>query len=223
MDPFKACQGLARAAVDAGASLFERSPVRSVHQRRDGIEVVSSQGRIRAQQLIVATGYATPQFRPLTARFRLLNTYVVATRPLTSRARRRLGLGNLMLWSTGRPYHYCRWTPDHRLILGGGDRPMVKGRKRREALQRESGALQSYFENLFGGVQLDRDYTWEGLFAMTPDGLPYIGPHRRYPKHLFALGYGGNGMTFGFLAGSLLLDWYRGKHTADHKLFAFGR
>jgi hypothetical protein len=32
------------------------------------------------------------------------------------------------------------------------------------------------------------------------DGLPYIGTHRRYPRHLCALGYGGNGMTFGFLA-----------------------
>ena len=33
---------------------------------------------------------------------------------------------------------------------------------------------------------------------MTADSLPYIGPHRRYPRHWFALGYGGNGMTFGF-------------------------
>ena len=33
------------------------------------------------------------------------------------------------------------------------------------------------------------EYAWEGLFATTPDGLPYIGPHRRYPRQLFALGY----------------------------------
>jgi hypothetical protein len=33
-----------------------------------------------------------------------------------------------------------------------------------------------------------------GLFAMTPDSLPYIGPPRYYPGHWFALGYGGNGM-----------------------------
>jgi glycine/D-amino acid oxidase-like deaminating enzyme len=223
MDPYKACQGLARAAVTSGASIFERSPVRSVRQGRDGVEVASIHGTIHARQIIVATGYATPEFRPLAARFRMLNTYVIATRPLTRRARKAVGLGNLMLWSTGRPYHYCRWTPDHRLILGGGDRPQVNGPKRRAALRKESAALQSYFERLFGDVSFERDYSWEGLFAMTPDGLPYIGPHRRYPRHLFALGYGGNGMTFGFLAGSLLLDWYRGKRTADHDLFAFGR
>ena len=67
------------------------------------------------------------------------------------------------------------------------------------------------------------DCRWEGLFATTPDGLPYIGPHRRYPRQLFALGYGGNGMTFGFLASRLLLDWYRGGRSADHALFRFSR
>ena len=67
------------------------------------------------------------------------------------------------------------------------------------------------------------DCRWEGLFATTPDGLPYIGPHRRYPRQLFALGYGGNGMTFGFLASRLLLDWYRGGRSADHALFGFSR
>ena len=63
----------------------------------------------------------------------------------------------------------------------------------------------------------------EGLFAMTADGLPYIGPHRRYPRHWFALGYGGNGMTFGFLAARLLLERWQGLKSRDHELFEFGR
>jgi glycine/D-amino acid oxidase-like deaminating enzyme len=67
------------------------------------------------------------------------------------------------------------------------------------------------------------DTAWEGLFAMTPDGLPYIGPHRRYPRHAFALGYGGNGMTFGALAARILLEQWRGIDSPDHALFAFNR
>jgi glycine/D-amino acid oxidase-like deaminating enzyme len=62
-----------------------------------------------------------------------------------------------------------------------------------------------------------------GLFAMTPDSLPYIGPHRRYPRQWFALGYGGNGMTFGFLAARLLLERWQGHVTRDHAFFDFGR
>jgi glycine/D-amino acid oxidase-like deaminating enzyme len=70
---------------------------------------------------------------------------------------------------------------------------------------------------------IDIEHRWEGLFAATPDGLPYIGPHRRYPRHLFALGYGGNGMTLGFLASKLLLDHWRDRRSADLALFAFTR
>jgi glycine/D-amino acid oxidase-like deaminating enzyme len=68
---------------------------------------------------------------------------------------------------------------------------------------------------------------WEGLFAETPDGLPYIGSHSRFPKHLFALGYGGNGMTASYLAAKLLLNAYRGRSSKAARrraeLFAFQR
>ena len=58
---------------------------------------------------------------------------------------------------------------------------------------------------------------------MTPDSLPYIGPHRRYPRHLFALGYGGNGMTFAALAARILVEQWHGVASPDHALFAFNR
>ena len=58
---------------------------------------------------------------------------------------------------------------------------------------------------------------------MTADSLPYIGPHRRYPGHWFALGYGGNGMTFGVLAARLLLERWQGVTSRDHALFEFAR
>ena len=204
--------------------LFERSPVARIDVSRDDVKAFTSRGSVRADRLIVATGYATPYFKPLLGRFKMLNTYVVVTRPLSAAERRRLGLGAVMLWDTGRPYHYSRWTHDHRLMLGGADRVHVSGRARARALRDGTKEVREYFAALYPMlVDIEHEYAWEGLFARTRDGLPYIGPHRRYPRHLFALGYGGNGMTFGFLASRLLLDWYRGTLTRDHDLFAFGR
>ena len=78
-------------------------------------------------------------------------------------------------------------------------------------------------ETSAGACRCENRAEWEGLFALTPDSLPYIGPHQRYPGHLFALGYGGNGMTFGFLAGRILLEHWRGIRSPDHALFRFGR
>jgi glycine/D-amino acid oxidase-like deaminating enzyme len=100
----------------------------------------------------------------------------------------------------------------------------VPERSRARALDEGTRRVHEDFARLYPALEgIEIDYRWEGLFAVTPDGLPYIGPHRRYPRHLFALGYGGNGMTFGFLASRLLLDWYQGDRSADHALFGFSR
>jgi glycine/D-amino acid oxidase-like deaminating enzyme len=224
LNPLKACRGFIRAAVESGADVFERSPVIRIDPARDHVTISTSRGRIDADYVIVATGYATPYFRPLAGRFQLLTTYVAATRPLAEAERRAVGLDGVMVWDTERPYHYARWTGDDRLIIGGCDRPFVSEEVRRRTIRAGVDEVRDYFVGRYpalGDVALD--YAWDGLFAMTPDGLPYIGPHRRYRRHLFALGYGGNGMTLGFLAGSLLLDWYRGRNPRDLDLFAFSR
>jgi glycine/D-amino acid oxidase-like deaminating enzyme len=224
VDPYAVCIGLLHAAARRDAAIFERSPVKRIRPSKDGVTVTTARGSVRAGHVVIATGYATPYFKPLAGRFRMLNTYVIATRPLTPPERRRLGLGAVMLWDTDRPYHYARWTRDHRLMLGGADRPQVGGRRRKAALRDGAEAVRSYFTSLYPVLdEVAYEAAWEGLFAMTPDSLPYIGPHRRYPRHLFALGYGGNGMTFGFLAARLLLDHYRGDVGSDHELFAFSR
>jgi glycine/D-amino acid oxidase-like deaminating enzyme len=129
-----------------------------------------------------------------------------------------------MVWDTERPYHYARWTPEHRLLLGGEDRLVRPGQRRRQQSMTAARDLLAYFEARLPGLATVRtERAWEGLFAMTADSLPYIGPHRRYPRHWFALGYGGNGMTFGSLAARLLLERWQGLKSRDHALFEFAR
>lgn len=224
LDPYRACLGLLWSARQHGARIFEHSKVRRIDTTPTGVNVRTRLGVIAAKHVVIATGYATAVVKPLAGRFRLTHTYVLATEPIAARLRRELGLGDVLLWDTKRPYHYARWTKDRRLLLGGGDRPLVAPRLRARAFAEGTRAVRQYFEALFpalGAVGID--YAWEGLFAITPDGLPYIGPHRQYPRHLFALGYGGNGMTFGFLAARMLLDQFKGMRSEDHRLFAFNR
>ena len=154
----------------------------------------------------------------------MYRTYVMATRPIQSVQRREIGLGDVMVWDTERPYHYARWTPEHRLLLGGGDRLVGRGQRRRQQFDTAIRELLDHFETRLPGLAtVETEFAWEGLFAMTPDSLPYVGPHRRYPSPWFALGYGGNGMTFGFLAARLLLERRQGLKSRDHALFEFAR
>ncbi len=224
LNPMRACLGFLAAAATRGAHIFERSQARSVKTTEAGVEVRTSGGTIAAACIIVATGYATREFRGLVGRFRMRDTYVLATRRLQASRRRRV-----MAWDTDRPYHYLRWTEDGRLIVGGGDTPhrASKGSQRRIATARAH--LLTYLAGICPELADEKpEYAWEGLFAETPDGLPYIGPHARYPRHLFALGYGGNGITGSFLAAKMLVGLYQGRDKGRQgrnkaNLFAFSR
>ena len=223
-DPYRACVGILRAAAKSGARVFERSRVVRVDAARDRVRLLTRHGSVEAKRVVIATGYATPDFRPLAGRFRLYRTYVLATEPMSASERADLGLSDVMIWDTNRPYHYARWTADHRLLLGGGDRRVRPGQRRDIAFRTATRELREYFERIFPALgSIGIAQAWEGLFAMTPDSFPYIGPHPRYPAHWFALGYGGNGMTFGILAARLLLERWQGHVSSDHRLFAFDR
>ena len=224
LNPLAACVGLIRAAEKNGARIFEHSKVRRILQRDDGVRLYANNATIDAQQVVIATGYATQYFKPLAGRFMMRHTYVIASNKVSAAARRAIGLGDVMLWDTERPYHYVRWTDDNRLLLGGADHPVTPGARHEKQFREATAALRDYFETLYPALtDVGFDLAWEGLFAMTPDSLPYIGPHLRYPHHAFALGYGGNGMTFAALAARILVEQWQGVRSRDHDLFAFNR
>ena len=223
-NPFAGCRGLMRAAARAGSAVFERSAVRDIQRKGDGVLITTRSGSVRAAQVVIATGYAAPSFQPAVGRFRLNYTYVLATKRISRQARSRLELQKAMFWDTEHPYHYARWTSDQRLLLGGADRPVELKSGRAAVFRRGTRELRRYFFELLSPLSdIGIDFAWDGVFATTPDGLPYIGAHSRYPRRLFALGYGGNGMTFGFLAARMLVEQWRGIESPDHALFGFGR
>lgn len=223
VDPYRACIGLAERLRAAGVHVYERSPVRRVRGSSRGVTIDLEAGEVRAQWVVIATGYATPEFKPLAGRFRMSNTFVIGTAQIDPGLRSRMGRG-FMWWDTETPYHYSRWTPDWRLLFGGHDVPRVAPRARPAVLAKQIAELKTDLVRVYPSLEhTPIDYAWDGLFATTRDGLPYIGTHRRYPRQLFALGYGGNGMTFGFLAGQVLVRMVRGSTTDSDRFFGFGR
>jgi glycine/D-amino acid oxidase-like deaminating enzyme len=222
-DPFRACLGIAEHVRAAGVKIYERSPARRVRGSSREVRIDLDGGDVRAQWAVIATGYATPEFKPLAGRFRLSTTYVITTAPIDRRVHRMMG-ARVMWWDTETPYHYARWTPDRRMLFGGRDLPRVSPRARPSLLPRQAAHLKEDLVRLYPSLESAAvDYAWDGLFATTRDGLPYIGGHRRYPRQLFALGYGGNGMTFGFLAAQVLLRTVRNTLTDADRFFGFHR
>src|SRR5207245_3889208 len=82
LDPYRACLGVAGAAVDRGAALFERSPVKRIRFNRKIADVFTAAGSIRTPRLVVATGMPTPLFTSLARHFWFHTTFLALTSPL---------------------------------------------------------------------------------------------------------------------------------------------
>ncbi len=221
VDAYRLSHTLLAEAAAAGLEVYDRTLVVKYLSERDGVELHTAGGkRVRARKAVFATGYETPGFLDDSI-VHLKSTFALATAPLPSV--NGWGEDRCLIWETARPYFYARTTADGRAVLGGADTPFAGAHKRDRLLARQTGRLEKQFAELFPAIPFDVDWRWGGTFGETEDGLPYIGTARQFPHGYFALGYGGNGITFSWIAAGILLDLFFERKNDDAELFRFDR
>jgi glycine/D-amino acid oxidase-like deaminating enzyme len=195
--PARLVRGLAAAAEQRGAKIFEQSPARA----QDPGLVVAPGGRVRAPVIILATnaalGAAHPAFRGAVLPMR---GQALATEPCPRRL-----VPAPVYADFG--FEYFRQLPDGRIVAGGG---------RRAALDQErcdraepSAPVQEAIERFLRAVlpeaaDLRVTHRWGGLMAWSPDELPAIGRVPGAPGLLAAGGYHGHGLAFSAVAARAL-------------------
>ncbi len=223
LDPYRACVGLARAARARGAKLFERSPVARVRFTERQVDVHTAHAHVTADTVIVTTGLATEEFRQLRRHFRIRESYLVLTEPLRAGMAPRLGNRAATLRDVRAPHRRVRFVGD-RILVGGAEQPPAPARSRDAVLVQRTGQLMYELLTWYPAIHgLQPEYGWSVRTGDTADGLPYIGPHRNLPRHLFALGAGGDSVTGAFLAARLLLRRYQDAAEKQDSLWAFTR
>ena len=67
-------------------------------------------------------------------------------------------------------------------------------------------------------------FAWGGTFAETEDGLPWFGSQPRTgPRMLFAMAYGGNGITYSMLGAGLIRAMIERRKHPLSGIFGFDR
>ena len=222
IDPYRASLGFARAASARGTQIFERSRVRRIRQGRRKVELHTAGATVSASAVVIATGQPTGDFKALRRHFKLRDSYAVVTPPLRAAVRRTLGPPSLILRDTSD--HWLRWTPDDRVLFSGAARPTVSSRARGKTLVQRTGQLMYELSLLYPTISgTQPEYGWDIIHAHTVDGVPYFGPHRNYPRHLFALGSGPGGLGLSYLAARLMLRSHQGRPDKGDELFGFTR
>ncbi|MEO5906965.1 MAG: FAD-dependent oxidoreductase [Saprospiraceae bacterium] len=72
-------------------------------------------------------------------------------------------------------------------------------------------------------IGIDLEYLEAGTFGSTKDGLPFIGPYTKLPRSYFALGFGGNGITFSVIAAKMITEMILENQRSDTVIFGFDR
>ena len=192
--------GMARAASQHGAKLYERSAATHItRSTAAGWEVHTAKGSVKARSVIIAgNGYLRNLQPAVEARVMPINNFIVTTEPLGREGAERLIRGRLAVSDSRFVVYYFRITPDDRLLFGGGETYSyrfpgdIAGMVRRHHLLR-----------VFPQLKDTRiDYAWGGTLAITSSRLPFI---REIEPGLFnASGFSGQGIVVAPFAGQAL-------------------
>jgi glycine/D-amino acid oxidase-like deaminating enzyme len=224
VDPYRACAGLATAAAKRGALLFERSHVKKVRFGQKGVEIALEGAAVRATTAIVTTGIATAEFASLRRHFKRRETYLVLTEPMPAAMRRHVGSRAATIRDARSPRHRLRFTGDGRILVAGADQDETPARTRDAVLIQRSGQLMYELLMMYPAISgLVPEFGWDLSYGETADGLMYVGPHRNYPHHLFALGGDADSITDAFLAARILMRAAAGQPDKGDEVFGWTR
>ena len=224
IDPYRATVGLADAATARGAELFERSTARRVRFRPKHVDIVLTDGTIKADRVVIATGVPTPLFTPLIRHVWFRQAFLVLTERVPARIRRALGRPACVVRDAASPEHVVRWVGEDRLLVSGADAEQGPARLRDKTLVQRTGQLMYELSTLYPDISgLQPAYGWDAGYARTLDGLPYIGPHRNFPRHLFAYVDTSRSVTGSLLASRILLRAYLDEADPADAPFGFAR
>jgi glycine/D-amino acid oxidase-like deaminating enzyme len=223
-DPVKAATGLAARATTAGAEIFERSPVRRTRFTRTEATVVLAKGTIRTTLVYVATGEPSTLFSQLRRHVTRQDGYVVITAPLSAAMRREVGRRDSVMTESGASPHWLRWLPDDRAMFAGAAGRSVAPRPREKAVRQQTAELMYELSVRYPVISgLPAAYGWDLPVVSTDDGLPWIGSHRNYPFHFFALASGWHGDSLAWFAARAALRFQNRQATRDDEAFGFLR
>lgn len=199
VQPLSYARELARVALSLGARIFTQSPVVELAKVKDRFEVTTAQGhRVIARKVVLCTNGYTDQLVPGLKRTIIdVNSFQVATEPLSDNIRKTILPYGQVSSDTRKLLLYFRLDHEGRLLMGGrGPFREPKGDEDWAHLERVVGKM---FPQVKG---LPFAYRWGGRVALTADMLPHL--HEPQPGLIIDIGCLGRGVGLQTAMGAAL-------------------
>jgi gamma-glutamylputrescine oxidase len=197
LHPLDLTYGLARAARERGARIFEMTPALQLERSPARKSVRTPKGVIRADRIVLACGgYVEGLDTTLSRAVIPIATFVMATEPLGDRLKSAIRIP-YAIFDNEVATNYYRPLDDTRILWGGR---VLAWEPRSEriatALERD---MVAFYPSLAGSKV---EIAWGGMMPFTRHRLPVIG--QVAPDIWFATGFGGLGVALTTAAGRLI-------------------
>jgi len=209
-NPARYVAGLARAAMKAGAKIFEQARVKNIQrgsrQGEVGWKLATSRGALWAHEVFVATsGYTGSATPALQKKIIPIGSFIITTEVLPEKLAHELSPRNRMIYDSKNYLYYYRLTPDRRMLFGGRAAffPETAQTIRRSAEILRRGMIGVYPQLADAKI----DYVWGGTLDFAFDIMPHAG---QLEGMYYALGYAGHGVAMATYQGQKIAEMMAG-------------
>jgi glycine/D-amino acid oxidase-like deaminating enzyme len=206
LNPARYVAGLGRAALDAGAYVFENTRVERIQRASrnggSGFQLVTPRGQVFATDVFIATsGYTSKTTPALQKKIIPIGSFIIATERLPEALAHELSPCNRMIFDSKHYLYYYRLTPDNRMLFGGRAAffPETSGTIRRSAEILRRGMIGVYPQ--LRDVRVE--YAWGGTLDFCFDTMPHAG---RMDGMYYAVGYAGHGVAMATYLGAKIAE-----------------
>jgi glycine/D-amino acid oxidase-like deaminating enzyme len=210
LNPARYVAGLGRAALNAGAYVFENTRVERIERasRKGGLgfQLVTSRGQVFATEVFIATsGYTSKTTPALQKKIIPIGSFIIATKRLPEALAHELSPRNRMIFDSKHYLYYYRLTPDNRMLFGGRAAffPETSSTIRRSAEILRRGMIGVYPQ--LRDVRVE--YAWGGTLDFCFDTMPHAG---RMDGMYYAVGYAGHGVAMATYLGAKIAEQISG-------------
>ena len=201
--PLNYCLGLAEAAVNAGAVIYENSNVLEVDSGARPWARTAA-GKVTAKFMVIGgNGYLGKTVPALFGRIMPVTSFIIATEPLGENLAGSLISNNEAVADTNFILDYFRRTADNRLLFGG--RANYSKLEPTDLKANMRPRMDRVFPQL---KDVKIDHAWGGYIAITSNRIPDCG--RLSATTFYAHGYSGQGVALAQMYGKLMADAIRG-------------
>jgi glycine/D-amino acid oxidase-like deaminating enzyme len=206
LNPARYVAGLGRAALRAGACLYETTRVETIqrgsHNGAEGWNLMTSRGPMWARDVMVGTsGYTSKTTPALQKKIIPIGSYIIVTQPLPEALAMDVSPRNRMIYDSKNYLYYYRLTPDRRMLFGGRAAffPETEDSIRSSAEILRRGMIDVYPQLKHVNVE----YAWGGTLDFAFDIMPHAGQMKGM---YYALGYAGHGVAMATYLGQKVAE-----------------